>query len=222
MTMATTPAPSFKTIFIPLLALFSLCAAVLVVTDHYTRDKIAKNARDVELRSIDSVMPLPHDNDLHEDYMDINDPVYFSINPNVTVFRARQGKQPAGVVLMPVTATGYSGKILLAVGIACAVKNSGIGNGAIETGKCRLVVEADGSVGLYSGFTEMGQGLLTVITQFAVEVTGLPASVFRPQVNSRFELGSGQTTGSRGTLLAGRATIDAAAKLSPSFRPPGA
>jgi len=118
MTMATTPAPSFKTIFIPLLALFSLCAAVLVVTDHYTRDKIAKNARDVELRSIDSVMPLPHDNDLHEDYMDINDPVYFSINPNVTVFRARQGKQPAGVVLMPVTATGYSGKILLAVGIA--------------------------------------------------------------------------------------------------------
>lgn len=100
-----------------------------------------------------------------------------------------------------------------AVGIACAVKNSGIGNGAIETGKCRLVVEADGSVGLYSGYTEMGQGLLTVITQFAVEVTGLPAAVFRPQVNSRFELGSGQTTGSRGTLLAGRATIDAAKKL---------
>ncbi len=100
-----------------------------------------------------------------------------------------------------------------AVGIACAVKNSGIGNGAIETGKCRLVVEADGTVGLYSGFTEMGQGLLTIITQFAVEVTGLPAALFRPQVNSRFELGSGQTTGSRGTLLAGRATIDAAIKL---------
>ena len=100
-----------------------------------------------------------------------------------------------------------------AVGIACAVKNSGIGNGAIETGKCRLVVEVDGTVGLYSGFTEMGQGLLTIMIQFAVEVTGLAASVFRPQVNSRFELGSGQTTGSRGTLLAGRATLDAAAKL---------
>jgi selenium-dependent xanthine dehydrogenase len=100
-----------------------------------------------------------------------------------------------------------------AVGLACGVKNSGIGNGAIEKGKCRMEVEADASVSLYSGFTEMGQGLFTVLIQFAVEVTGLPPSVFRPKVNSRFELGSGQTTGSRGTLLAGRATIDAAAKL---------
>ncbi|HEX9720922.1 MAG TPA: selenium-dependent xanthine dehydrogenase [Ramlibacter sp.] len=101
-----------------------------------------------------------------------------------------------------------------AVGLACGVKNSGIGNGAIEKGKCRLQVEADASVSLYSGFTEMGQGLFTVLIQFAVEVTGLAPSVFRPKVTSRFELGSGQTTGSRATLLAGRATIDAAGKLS--------
>ncbi len=99
------------------------------------------------------------------------------------------------------------------VGIACALKNSGIGNGAIEYGKCRLVVQGDGTIDLHTGFTEMGQGLLTVLTQCAVEVTGLPANLFRPQVNSRFELGAGQTTGSRGTLLAGRATIDAAKKL---------
>jgi xanthine dehydrogenase molybdenum-binding subunit len=100
-----------------------------------------------------------------------------------------------------------------AVGIACAVKNSGIGNGAIEYGKCRLTIEADGSIGLYTGFTEMGQGLLTILTQCVVEITGLPASLFRPQVNSRFEVGSGQTTGSRGTLLAGRAAIDVANRL---------
>ena len=100
-----------------------------------------------------------------------------------------------------------------AVGIACALKNSGLGNGAIETGKCRLVVEPGGVVELHTGFTEMGQGLMTVLTQCAVEVTGLPAAVFRPQVNSRFELGCGETTGSRGTLLAGRAVIDAAEKL---------
>ena len=100
-----------------------------------------------------------------------------------------------------------------AVGIACALKNSGLGNGAIETGKCRLVVEPGGVVELHTGFTEMGQGLMTVLTQCAVEVTGLPAAVFRPQVNTRFELGCGETTGSRGTLLAGRAVIDAAEKL---------
>jgi xanthine dehydrogenase molybdenum-binding subunit len=100
-----------------------------------------------------------------------------------------------------------------AVGVACGVKNSGLGNGAIEYGKCRLEVQADGSVGLYTGFTEMGQGLLTVLTQCAVEVSGLPASVFRPRVDTRFDLGAGQTTGSRATLLAGRAAADAAAKL---------
>ena len=97
-----------------------------------------------------------------------------------------------------------------AVGIACAVKNSGIGNGALEYGKCRLEVEANGTVSLYIGFTEMGQGLLTILTQCAAEVTGLASTVFRPKVNSRHEIGVGQTTGSRGTLLAGRAVEKAA------------
>ncbi len=100
-----------------------------------------------------------------------------------------------------------------AVGIACGFKNSGLGNGAIEFGRSRLVVAPGGRVELHTGFTEMGQGLLTILTQCAVEVTGLPAAVFRPQVNSRFELGCGQTTGSRGSLLAGRAVVDAAEKL---------
>jgi len=100
-----------------------------------------------------------------------------------------------------------------AVGIACGVKNSGIGNGVREWGKARLVVERDGTVSLYNGFTEMGQGLLTVLVQFAVESTGLPASTFRPKVDSTFDLDCGQTTGSRGTLLAGRAVLDAGARL---------
>jgi selenium-dependent xanthine dehydrogenase len=100
-----------------------------------------------------------------------------------------------------------------AVGIACGIKNCGLGNGATEYGKCRLLVQPGGAVDLHIGFTEMGQGLLTILTQCAVEVTGLPAGIFRPQVNSRFELGSGQTTGSRASLLAGRAVVDAATKL---------
>ena len=100
-----------------------------------------------------------------------------------------------------------------AVGIACGIKNSGIGNGAVEHGKARLAVEEDGTVSLYNGFTEMGQGLLTILIQVAVEVTGLPPSVFDPKVDSTFEVGCGQTTGSRGTLLAGRAVQDAAEKM---------
>jgi len=100
-----------------------------------------------------------------------------------------------------------------AVGIACGVKNSGIGNGVEEWGKARLVVEADGTVSLYNGYTEMGQGLLTVLVQFAVEATGLPAATFVPKVNSTFDLQCGQTTGSRATLFGGRAVLAAGAKL---------
>jgi xanthine dehydrogenase molybdenum-binding subunit len=100
-----------------------------------------------------------------------------------------------------------------AVGIACGIKNSGIGNGVPEWGKCRLVIEPDRSISLYNGYTEMGQGLLTVLIQFAVEVTGLPPGIFRPKVDSTYALGCGQTTGSRGTLLSGRAVKAAAEKL---------
>jgi len=99
------------------------------------------------------------------------------------------------------------------VGLACGIKNSGIGNGVEEWGKARLVVERDGTVSLYNGYTEMGQGLLTVLVQFAVEATGLPPSTFVPKVDSTFDLGCGQTTGSRATLFGGRAVLEAGAKL---------
>ena len=59
----------------------------------------------------------------------------------------------------------------------------------------------------------MGQGLLTVLIQCACEVTGLPASVFRARVDTRFPMEVGQTTGSRATYLGGRAVVDAARKL---------
>ena len=100
-----------------------------------------------------------------------------------------------------------------AVGIGCGIKNSGIGNGAKEWGRVRLVVENDATISLYNGYTEMGQGLLTVLVQCAVEVTGLPHTLFYPIVDSTHELGCGQTTGSRATLFGGRAVIDAAQKL---------
>jgi xanthine dehydrogenase molybdenum-binding subunit len=100
-----------------------------------------------------------------------------------------------------------------AVGIGCGMKNTGIGNGAVEWGKARLVVEPDGMVSLYNGYTEMGQGLLTVLIQCACEITGLPVSTFRAKVDSTFQLGCGQTTGSRATFYGGLAVSSAARKL---------
>jgi selenium-dependent xanthine dehydrogenase len=100
-----------------------------------------------------------------------------------------------------------------AVGIACGLKNSGLGNGAVEWGKARLVVEDENHVTVYHAYTEMGQGLFTILTQFAAEVTGLPATVFHPRVDATYALGCGQTTGSRATLFSGRAVKSAADKL---------
>ena len=100
-----------------------------------------------------------------------------------------------------------------AVGLACGIKNVGIGNGVEEWGKARLVVEADGTVSLFCGYTEMGQGLLTILTQFAAEASGLPSDLFHPRVDSTFALDCGQTTGSRATFFAGPAVLDAAGKL---------
>jgi selenium-dependent xanthine dehydrogenase len=105
-----------------------------------------------------------------------------------------------------------------ACGIACGIKNSGIGNGALEWGKVRLVVDPPDETGhipvsLYNGYTEMGQGLLTVLIQCAVEATGIPAKHFLAKVDSTYQLGCGQTTGSRATLLGGRAAVAAGKKL---------
>jgi xanthine dehydrogenase molybdenum-binding subunit len=100
-----------------------------------------------------------------------------------------------------------------AAGVACGFKNAGLGNGVVERGRVRLVVEAAGHVSITSGFTEMGQGHHTVLAQMAAEVTGLPAGAFHPRTATTAPVDSGQTTGSRATLLGGRAVIDGAKKL---------
>jgi len=101
-----------------------------------------------------------------------------------------------------------------AVGIACGLKNSGLGNGATETGRVSVVVEARDRVVVHSCFSEMGQGLFTVLTQCVVEETGIDPALIEVMADTTFALASGQTTGSRGTLLAGRAVREAARKLA--------
>lgn len=99
-------------------------------------------------------------------------------------------------------------------GIACGVKNVGIGNGMPEYGRAVLEVRGDGTVGIYTGFTEMGQGLFTVLQQTACEETGLPPSVFNfVSADTKYQIDCGQTTGSRGTFLGCRGVQEAARKL---------
>ncbi|HEU6446604.1 MAG TPA: selenium-dependent xanthine dehydrogenase [Gaiellaceae bacterium] len=102
-------------------------------------------------------------------------------------------------------------------GIACAVKNTGIGNGVPEFGRAILRPEADGSVTLLHSWTEMGQGVHTVLQQIACEELGLPPDRVQVAVDTERELDTGLTTASRSTVLGGNAVIDAARKLKASL-----
>jgi xanthine dehydrogenase molybdenum-binding subunit len=98
-------------------------------------------------------------------------------------------------------------------GIACGIKNVGIGNGMPDAGKTLMRVESDGTVSIRTGFTEMGQGYFTLLIQTAVEETGLPPSTFVPRTDTSADLNCGQTTASRATVLGCRAVMEASRKL---------
>ncbi len=98
-------------------------------------------------------------------------------------------------------------------GIACGLKNTGVGNGLKEYGKAILRVETDGSVSLFHSWTEMGQGVHTALQQIACEELGLPADRVRVAVDTIRDIDTGQCTASRSTVLGGRAVIEAARRL---------
>ena len=88
-----------------------------------------------------------------------------------------------------------------AVGVGLGLKNSGLGNGFKEITRAVVRFNGDGSVEVRHGWTEMGQGINTVALQVAVEELGIDPSKVRVHVDTTRELGLGQTTGSRGTLM---------------------
>ncbi len=100
-----------------------------------------------------------------------------------------------------------------AVGVACAAKNTGVGNGIPEFGKAVIRVAEDGTVDVFHQWTEMGQGVHTVLQQVACQELELPPERVRVTVDTTHELNGGQTTASRGTVLGGVAIIAAAKKL---------
>jgi xanthine dehydrogenase molybdenum-binding subunit len=96
-----------------------------------------------------------------------------------------------------------------AVGIALGLKNSGLGNGFNEVAKATVCFDEDGTVEVRHCWTEMGQGVHTVAAQVAAEELGVQIGRIRVVVDTTRELGAGQTTGSRGTLMGAGAVMDA-------------
>jgi xanthine dehydrogenase molybdenum-binding subunit len=99
------------------------------------------------------------------------------------------------------------------VGLGLGLKNSGLGNGYKEVAKAVVHFRSDGTVEVRHGWTEMGQGVHTVALQVAVEELGIDPDRIEVIVDSTRELGDGQTTGSRGTLL-GAGSVKAACEAA--------
>lgn len=98
-------------------------------------------------------------------------------------------------------------------GIACGIKNCGIGNGMADW--CEVMVEIvdAGCVVVHHGWTEMGQGVHTVAQQVVAEETGIDPDIIEVVTDTASEAESGMTTASRGTSLVGNALVVACRDL---------
>jgi xanthine dehydrogenase molybdenum-binding subunit len=107
-----------------------------------------------------------------------------------------------------------------AVGLGFGLKNSGLGNGFVEIIKAVVRFSEDGDVEVRHCWTEMGQGVHTVALQIAVEELGIDPRRVQVVVDTTRELGAGQTTGSRGTVMVAGAVSDACRRaLADGCRP---
>lgn len=98
-------------------------------------------------------------------------------------------------------------------GLACGIKNTGIGNGMPDESSARISIVGPDKILIDHGWTEMGQGVNTIATQVVCEETGLPPSLMEVRVDTIAEQVAGMTTASRATSLIGNALIDACRDL---------
>jgi aldehyde oxidoreductase len=99
-------------------------------------------------------------------------------------------------------------------GIGCGIKNTGIGNGMDDTGRVLIRIAEDATLEIVTGYTEMGQGLHTILRQVVAEETGLPLDCMKVRTDSSAEVLCGMTTASRATSLCTAAGQAGARKLA--------
>ncbi len=103
-------------------------------------------------------------------------------------------------------------------GLACGIKNTGIGNGMPDASRVRITILAPDRVLIDHGWTEMGQGVHTVAVQALCTETGIDPKFVEVRVDTAAGQEAGMTTASRATSLVGNATIDAAKKLAADLK----
>jgi selenium-dependent xanthine dehydrogenase len=100
-----------------------------------------------------------------------------------------------------------------AAGIACCMKNTGIGVGLPDTGRVKLKV-LRGKVVVLTSAACIGQGFATIATQIVHEATALPLDLIKVDApDTWLTPDSGTTTASRQTMFTGEAARQAALQL---------
>ena len=97
-------------------------------------------------------------------------------------------------------------------GIACAMKNAGVGVGLPDWGRCLIRIE-NGQAVIHAGASCIGQGLGTVLLQVLCETCDLTAKDVKYVQADTDAPDSGTTSGSRQTLVTGEAVRRAGLKL---------
>jgi CO/xanthine dehydrogenase Mo-binding subunit len=103
-------------------------------------------------------------------------------------------------------------------GLACAIKNSGVGNGMIDESKVKIEIITESHIRLHHGWTEMGQGVHNMALQTLCEETGLAPEIIEVIVDTEAQIKTGMTTSSRATALVGLAVINASRAMKDDLK----
>lgn len=103
-------------------------------------------------------------------------------------------------------------------GLACAIKNSGVGNGMNDESKVIIEIVSNKKIILQHGWTEMGQGVHNMALQTLCEETGVNPEIIKVVVDTDAQIKTGMTTSSRATALVGLAVINAAKGLKEDLK----
>jgi len=100
------------------------------------------------------------------------------------------------------------------IGMAISYRGCSLGAEAVDAAGIILSIQKDGTVYLYSGLAENGQGLKTVFSQIVAEELGIDIEKINFMVvDTLVSPDSGSTVASRATLIGGNASLDAAKNL---------
>ncbi|HPE57013.1 MAG TPA: selenium-dependent xanthine dehydrogenase [Bacteroidales bacterium] len=103
-------------------------------------------------------------------------------------------------------------------GIACGLKNTGVGNGMIDDSEVKIEIISKNKVIIHHGWSEMGQGVHNMAIQTLHQETGIDPEKIEVIVDTEAGIPTGMTTSSRATALVGNAIRDAAKSLASDLK----